>query len=83
MAVRPCWMALSDERRLPSSVRGPVECWAFWRLMVARKTETVALGLMAGCMMAPWRMDSMDFCYVTARVAEVVDGEAFSGLGVL
>jgi len=29
-------MALSEERCLPASVRGPVECWALARLTAAR-----------------------------------------------
>src|SRR5438105_15228289 len=34
--VRPWRMPLREERRLPSSVRGPVDFWALSRLMVAR-----------------------------------------------
>src|SRR5579864_8768732 len=45
-AVSPWRSALSDERCLPASVRGPVECSELARLMAARSTywsSTVAV----------------------------------------
>jgi len=46
LGVKPCLIALSFARCLPASVRGPVECWAFARLICAREIEAAAVDAM-------------------------------------
>jgi len=45
--------ALSDARCLPASVRGPVECWAFARLMTARSMVRSKAGTRSADMWSP------------------------------
>jgi hypothetical protein len=47
-AVRPWRIAFCDERCLPASVRGPVECWALERLISSRLIWTVAVADIVG-----------------------------------